>query len=135
MTKKPKPDVETESFRAWAVKPTKKEKANFNKDKRELPMIDLGNGNQFVLQGFNVAYRKRDDKPLLAYKFKHEANMILIWKADDNTDEDNLLCDDFFEKVRYGRVIGYDIVDTKVWAKENIGSQLHMLDKLGKKKK
>ena len=126
---KRKADISTESFRMWKTDETDKEKfkKEFKKEKEDGISVDL-DGNVFVLQGFNIAYRKRDNKPLLAYKFKHEAKLILTWTAEDNNEEEIKLCEQMLSYINKGVDIGYEIIDSRKWIKTQLGSQLHLLD-------
>jgi len=129
-----KPDMETENFRAWKNKPSKKDKAKLDKESENMPFVDLGNGNKFILTGYNIVSRKSEKKPIFAYKFKHEEKKILFWCAEDLKEEEKKIIDKIISMIQLGEGIGYNIIDSREWIKTNIGSQIHILDKNWRKK-
>ena len=72
-----KPDLETETFRAWIT--DEKDKDTMPKDSPTIQYKDM----KLVLGGFNVVYNK-DKKVVFAYKFKHDRKDILYYIDTDD---------------------------------------------------
>ena len=130
-----KPDIETENFRAWSgEKLNKKEKKDYDKEAENSPFIDLGDGKKFVLTGFNIARAKDTNKIIFAYKFKHEARMILYWCAENLNEKEKECCDIAIKGLYKFNLGDYKIVNSREWIKVIMGSQMHLIDKMGEGK-
>jgi len=75
---KRKPDLDLESFRAWI--PNKEEE----KEVKELKGITVKYKDiELQLTGFSVAYADEErKKPMFAWKFKHENQMVMYYCFD-----------------------------------------------------
>lgn len=90
-----KPDLETESFRAWGVRSEEK-KAIIKEATEKHPIIIKQGDMKFHLTGFNKGIDKKTGKVIFAYKFKHEDKFILYYISDKISKEKQIKIKEYF---------------------------------------
>lgn len=85
---KQKPDLDTESFRAWIVDKESSEAINEETKESNPLIVKLENGFEMKLVGFSSA-NLPDGKPAIAYKFRHDKKLFLYYNfLTENDGED-----------------------------------------------
>lgn len=121
-----KPDVETESFRAWI--PNQKEGSELEKDKG----FKIKHGEYIIsLMGFNLVKDKNTDKLIFAYKLKHEDKLIIYHLCEDISMEDKRKFEEFRDMI--SNILGYNPKSMNEVLKE-VDNEKHLLEKLSKEK-
>lgn len=119
--RKRKPDLETESLRAWIS--NKKESKGAEKiAKNETHKIEIKFDNEFVmrLMGFTKMIDKKTDKIIFAYKFKKENKTIMYYIPNDLTKETRGKMEIFLNKLKaMTETIGYEMINGEEFAKRS----------------
>lgn len=116
-----KPDLETESFRAW--KPTEEEKKELDKDKGfKVKYKDM----ELNLMGFTIVKKKTTDEPIFAYKFKLDKGEVVYFIIKESDEQTSKLINDF--KVIMSS-LGLTLVNMEDTLK-NIYNEKNSLDKI-----
>ena len=116
---KRKPDIETETFRAWT--PNKKERKNLEKEKGIKIKFK---GQEYELTGFN--YAKNKGKIVFAWKYKHRDKVILYYIPDKLTNKDRKRIEGLFSGlIPLSKMLGYEAQDLRI-SLENINIEKHL---------
>lgn len=128
-----KPDLETESFRAWGVKDSEKEKI-IKESLEEHPIIVKQGDMKLHLTGFKKAIDKKTDQVVFAYKFKHEDKCILYYISDKLSKENQEKVEKWFKAVSQMCIpMNYKLKNIREFLK-NIESSKKHLEKLENEK-
>jgi len=132
--RKRKPDLETESIRAWVSNEKEfKDAEKIAKDETHKIEIKFNNGFLMRLIGFTKFINKKTDKIVFAYKFKKENKTIIYYVPDDLTKENKGKIKIFLDKLQtMAEVSGYEMVNGKEFAKRS-ADEAGRLRKLHKK--
>ena len=119
--RKRKPDLETESIRAWVPNEKEsKETEKIAKDETRKIEIKFDNGFVMRLMGFTKFINKKTDKIVFAYKFKKENKTIIYYIPDNQTNETKEKMKIFLNKLKtMAEVSGYEMVDGREFAKRS----------------
>jgi len=119
--RKRKPDLETESIRAWVPNEKEsKETEKIAKDETRKIEIKFDNGFVMRLMGFTKFINKKTDKIVFAYKFKKENKTIIYYIPDNQTNETKEKMKIFLNKLKtMAEVSGYEMVNGREFAKRS----------------
>ncbi len=112
--RKRKPDLETESLRAWIS--TEKESEEIEKLTEEKNKIEINCGNGFKMRliGFIKMIDEKTGQIVFAYKFKKENRIIMYYIPDNLTKENKEKIKIFINKMQLiARISGYEMIDAK----------------------
>jgi len=121
-----KPDFETESFRAWNVKDSEKEKV-IKETKEEHPIIIKQGDMELQLNGFTKAIDRKTDKVVFAFKFKHEGKLIMYYIPDKLSKENQEKVKNWFEEVSpVCTLMNYQLENVSKFLKNIESSKKHL---------
>jgi len=128
-----KPDFETESFRAWGIENSEKEKIIKESSEKHTIIVKQGD-MELHLTGFIKAIDKKTDKVIFAYKFKHEDKMILYYISEELSKENQKKVEKWFTMVnQLSNPMNYKLKNIREFLK-NIESNKKHLEKLENEK-
>ena len=119
--RKRKPDLETESIRAWVSEGKEaKEVEKIAKHEKRQIVVNCENNFKMRLIGFTKFINKKTDKIVFAYKFKKENKTIMYYVPDDLTKENKEKIKIFIDKLQtMAEVSGYEMIDGREFAKRS----------------
>ena len=119
--RKRKPDLETESIRAWVPNEKEsKETEKIAKDETRKIEIKFDNGFVMRLMGFTKFINKKTDKIVFAYKFKKENKTIIYYIPDNQTNETKEKMKIFLNKLKtMAEISGYEMVNGREFAQRS----------------
>ena len=108
-----KPDLETESIRAWISNDDEaKEAEQIAKEEKHKIIITCKNNFKMQLMGFTKFIDKKTDKIVFAYKFKKENKTVIFYTPKDLKKEQEKKIKLFLEKLHnMARLSGFEMVD------------------------
>ena len=113
-----KPDLETESVRAW--KSTRKESEEIEEMARDEECkieIKCKNGFRMRLMGFTKMHDKQTNELLIAYKLKPGENMLLFYIPENLAEENKKRAGVIMDLLRIrAHVQGHEIQDAREFA-------------------
>ena len=116
-----KPDLETESIRAWVSnKDEAKEAEKIAEEEKHPIVIHCENGFQMRLMGFTKFIDKETEEIIFAYKFKKENKTVIYYKPDDLKIDKQAKINIFLEKIkRIADISGFEMIDGREFAKRS----------------
>jgi len=119
--RKRKPDLETESIRAWVSNEKEfKETEKMAGDETHKIEIKFDNGFVMRLVGFRKFIDKETDKIVFAFKFKKENKTIMYYIPDDLTKKTKEKMKIFLNKLTaMAEMSNYEMIDGREFAKRS----------------
>jgi hypothetical protein len=116
-----KPDLETESIRAWvSTKDEAKEAEKISQEEKHKIIIKCKNNFKMQLMGFTKFIDKRTDNIVFAYKFKKENKTIIYYAPKDLKKEQEEKIKLFLKKLQnMARLSGFEMIDGYEFAKRS----------------
>lgn len=118
---KRKPDLETESIKAWIPKGKESEEIDKIAQGEEYKIeIECENGFKMRLMGFTKMLDKETDEVVIAYKFKHDMKVILFYVPEDIVEENKKKIGVFMDLLKeMAEAKGYEIQDAREFAERS----------------
>ena len=116
-----KPDLETESIRAWVSNEDEAKEAEKIADEEKHPIvIHCENGFQMRLMGFTKFIDKETEEIIFAYKFKKENKTVIYYKPEDLKLEKQSKVNLFLEKIKQiAQTSGFEMIDGREFAERS----------------
>jgi len=116
-----KPDLETESIRAWVSNEDEAKEAEKIADEEKHPIIiHCDNGFQMRLMGFTKFIDKTTEEVIFAYKFKKENKTVIYYKPDNLKEDKQSKINVFLEKIkRMADISGFEMIDGREFAERS----------------
>lgn len=116
-----KPDLETESIKAWVSNKDEAKEAEKIADEEKHPIvIHCKNNFEMRLMGFTKFIDKSTEQIIFAYKFKKENKTVIYYKPDNlNTDKQSKV-NLFLEKItNLAKISGFEMIDGREFAERS----------------
>ena len=116
-----KPDLETESIKAWVSNKDEAKEAEKIADEEKHPIvINCDNGFQMRLMGFTKFIDKESESVIFAYKFKKENKTVIYYKPDNLNEDKQSKINVFLEKIkRMADISGFEMIDGREFAQRS----------------
>lgn len=116
-----KPDLETESIRAWVSNKDEAKEAEKIADEEKHPIvIHCDNGFQMRLMGFTKFIDKEKEEVIFAYKFKKENKTVIYYKPDNLNADKQSKINLFLEKItNLAKINGFEMIDGREFAERS----------------
>ena len=118
---KRKPDLETESIKAWVSKGKESEEIDKVAQDEEYKIeIKCKNGFIMRLMGFTKMFDKKTNEIVIAYKFKHDKKVILFYIPENIVEENRKKIGVFMNILeKMAEAKGYEIQDAREFAERS----------------
>lgn len=129
-----KPDLETESIKAWVSNKKEAEEAEKIAEEEKHPIvIHCKNKFEMRLMGFTKFIDKGTDEVIFAYKFKKENKTVIYYTPDNLKADKKEKVRKFLEKIKQlAQASGFEMIDGREFA-ERSADEAGRLRKLKKK--
>lgn len=116
-----KPDLETESIRAWVSNKEEAKEAEKTAEEEKHPIvIHCENGFQMRLMGFTKFIDKGTEQIIFAYKFKKENKTVIYYTPDDLKIDKQAKVNLFLDKIKQiAQASGFEMIDGREFAKRS----------------
>lgn len=116
-----KPDLETESIKAWVSNEEEAQEAEKIADEEKHPIvIHCENGFQMRLMGFTKFIDKGTEEVIFAYKFKKENKTVIYYKPNNLGLDKQTKINIFLEKIKQlAQTSGYEMIDGREFAERS----------------
>ena len=116
-----KPDLETESIKAWVSNKEEAKEAEKIADEEKHPIvIHCKNKFEMRLMGFTKFIDKSTEEIIFAYKFKKENKTVIYYKPDNLNADKQSKVNLFLEKItNLAKISGFEMIDGREFAERS----------------